>query len=47
MIGNGEKLTPALRTVGGKSTRSYVIDTQLLEDQLGVPTDTWKNRCCF
>lgn len=39
--------TSAPRTVGGKSTRSYVIDTQLLEDELGIPTDTWKDHFHF
>lgn len=39
MIDNGEKLTSAPRSVGGKSTRSYVVDTQLLEGGLGI-TDT-------
>lgn len=35
------------RTVGGKSTRSYVIDTQLLEDELDIQTEVWEERLQF
>lgn len=35
------------RNVGGKSTRSYVIDTQRLEEDLGISKDMWEKRCNF
>lgn len=35
------------RNVGGKSTRSYVIDTQRLEEDLGISKDMWEQRSNF
>ncbi|MFI2131880.1 DUF927 domain-containing protein [Lysinibacillus fusiformis] len=37
----------ASRTVGGKSTRCYVIDTQRLEEELGISKDMWEQRFNF
>ena len=34
--------TAAPRNVGGKSTRSYVIDTQRLEEDLDISSDMWE-----
>lgn len=39
--------TAAPRTVGGKSTRSYVIDTQRLEEDLGISKDMWEQSFHF
>lgn len=39
--------TSAPRNVGGKSTRSYVIDTQRLEEDMGISKDMWEQRCIF
>lgn len=30
------------RTVGGKSTRCYVIDTQRLEEELDIAKEMWE-----
>ncbi|MFJ8458905.1 hypothetical protein ACIQ57_07205 [Lysinibacillus xylanilyticus] len=35
------------RTVGGKSTKSYVIDTQRLEDELDIQKEVWEARLHF
>lgn len=35
------------RNVGGKSTRSYVIDTQRLEEDMGISKDMWEQRSNF
>lgn len=39
--------TAAPRTVGGKSTRSYVIDTQRLEEDMDISRDMWEKRFKF
>lgn len=39
--------TSVPRNVGGKSTRSYVFDTQRLEEDMGISKDMWEQRCNF
>lgn len=39
--------TSSPRTVGGKSTRSYVIDTQRLEEELDIQKEVWEVRLPF
>jgi len=35
------------RDIGGKSTRSYIIDTQQLASVLDIPTEVWEERTAF
>lgn len=39
--------TSVPRNMGGKSTRSYVIDTQRLEEDMDISTEIWEKSCNF